>query len=1515
MKKTLRVLRALAVSALSLVAVVPVALYIMLSTTWAQTRLCAAAESELTSLLGTPVEVGEVRIHPFNRLDVRDIRVADDAGRACLSVERLGVRFELYHFIRTGRIVFDYALVDRPTLRLSRATASAPLNVEGILSRLKGDGDNSGARFRFKVATLALRDGSVSYDVEDAPPAQEGRFDASHVEVTGLQLHACLRLISNEAIDIELDRMSLCERSGFELRSLAGVVLRDASGVRVQGVNISLRNSTLAFDGDFSPESRSWHVSTDTTVASMLYLPDMAPFIPATAECYLGLDMHLDAHGDSATAMLERLSLSARDESFSVESEGGAINVGAENEQLWLSRLDVRADMPRLCAHLERISSRRNAALRRAAAAGHVRVHAYGSLSARSEAELSVDAHTAAGSVHAAATAVSPDSFASARMNLKAELKDVEAGLISGQKRLGGINAAISASGHLGRKGFEGVAEISDADIIFNGRRCGGIVGRGVVKNGYAALDLDIDDRAVQVNLSAEAEYASRMRSLTVEGDVSRLDLNWLGVTDAYEGYTLDAVIDVALNGSGVDDVAGRVELSDIDFRGPEGRGVSMNKLLLTRDVATRPAVVELQSDYINGRVTGDFVPSVLRSECVGAAMEVFPAFAQAGHPATDTGCANDFDFEFTIADAEELSRFFNLPVQIIHPIEISGAVACAERAMRVEVDAPYLQQADKIIDNTAVYASLDGTEGVATVYCTTHMPTKKGPMAAVLNVRAADNVVGTVADWTIERKIPLNGTLSFSTALHPGADGRVAADVDFHPGTINFGDDVWTIRPSRVSWSDGVAEVRDFALTAGDQRIAVDGTVSAADEPCLHVDIDRVSLLPIFETLEIDKALLSGTATGVFEGRRLLGADPVLTSERLHVDGIGYNRCTLGDADIRASWNNAAKAVELDADLTGPDGRHSSITGSITPAREELDITFLADRVRVGFMQPFMSAFASRVDGYASGRARLFGTFKYIDLEGDIYADSLALKVDFTNTEYFCSDSVRIRPGVINVDNATIRDINGHTARLDGVVRHVFFKQPSFDFTVSDARDFLSYNVGSKQSPDWYGTIYGNGGAHIYGEPGVVNIDVNMATAAGSTFTFVLSDMMEADDYSFITFRDRTPVEIRDSIVELEQIPAAVLEYQKRMAAQAEDTPSDYNMDFRVDITPAARMILVMDPVGGDEIKAYGSGNIRLTYGSANNDLRMFGTYTLDRGSYNFTLQDIIIKDFTIDEGSSISFHGDPYAAQLDIEAVYAVNANLSDLDESFLQDRDLNRTNVPVHALMKVTGDMRQPDIAFDLRFPTLSSDVYRKVRSIVSTEEMMNRQIIYLLALNRFYTPDYMSTTKGNELFSVASSTISSQLSSMLGKLSDNWTIAPNLRSDRGDFSDVEVDVALSSRLLNNRLLFNGNFGYRDKSLNTNQFVGDFDIEYLLNRRGIWRLKAYNRYNDQNYYLRTAATTQGVGIMFKRDFDSLLSWLKPFRRKKTEEKQPADSIVPQPADSVPVAQPLGDDWLEIK
>ena len=157
------------------------------------------------------------------------------------------------------------------------------------------------------------------------------------------------------------------------------------------------------------------------------------------------------------------------------------------------------------------------------------------------------------------------------------------------------------------------------------------------------------------------------------------------------------------------------------------------------------------------------------------------------------------------------------------------------------------------------------------------------------------------------------------------------------------------------------------------------------------------------------------------------------------------------------------------------------------------------------------------------------------------------------------------------------------------------------------------------------------------------------------------------------------------------------------------------------------------------------------------------------------------------------------------------------------------------------------------------------------------------MYLLALNRFYTPEYMATSSnGGELASVASSTISSQITNILGQISDKWSIAPSFRSDKGDFSDTEVDPALSSRLLNNRLLINGNFGYRDRTTSQTTFVGDFDIEYLLNRSGNLRLKAYNHFNDRNYYLRSSLTTQGIGIIYRRDFDNPFTFLRRKRNR---------------------------------
>lgn len=85
------------------------------------------------------------------------------------------------------------------------------------------------------------------------------------------------------------------------------------------------------------------------------------------------------------------------------------------------------------------------------------------------------------------------------------------------------------------------------------------------------------------------------------------------------------------------------------------------------------------------------------------------------------------------------------------------------------------------------------------------------------------------------------------------------------------------------------------------------------------------------------------------------------------------------------------------------------------------------------------------------------------------------------------------------------------------------------------------------------------------------------------------------------------------------------------------------------------------------------------------------------------------------------------------------------------------------------------------------------------------------------------------------------------------------------------------------------------------NTN-FVGDFEAEWLLTRSGDVRLKAYNETND-HYYTKTNLTTQGVGVMYKKDFNKwneLFFWNKWKLRnrkkrmeRKQEEVQKSDSI----------------------
>lgn len=1525
MKKAWKIFRGIVVVLAVLLVATPISLYVILSSGWAQNDIRRVAVQELSAILGTDVSIGEVEIHPFYHLSIYDISARDDNDRPALKIKEISVAFELFYLLRTGKIVVDFALVNEPDLKLYRQHRDSPLNIAGIINALKSDRPREKqSKYDLRANTVIIRNGILNYDVLDAQK-RDSVFDINHIAVDRVCLNAYIPTISNDEHSVEIERFSFHEKNGFTLEKLECTASLTSHGSSIEGLSLSLPHSTLNFNtvkidnqsiSDIERIFKSQGIEIGISEGSNIYLPDLAAFAPALANLTDDIDISLSGRLSATDAHIESLKAIESDGKYGLSLKASAENINKGTEAtLSVDELKVSANSSGLRDIAGLIKDRRTGSkIDKLLKEGNSLTATLKSKGRISDSKIAANIRYGDNSLKINGGYSSHDSLRTIRFKADGMCEFDDLAMVDPSLSQTSFRTRFKTAGRVAGKSSQGEISLDSARIAYKGYCYSGISLTASAGRQKAEGKLSVDDPMLKLQAECLADYSEAAKSIEATIEVDKAYPDSLHLIKGYPGYMLSGQADGIFEFTDINDISGSLSLRDLSFKDSISATADLEIKKLDIDAVPggdAPGIM-IESDFLNGYVNGRYHATSLYPMLKDLAAKVFPAIDNGEVKTTfksEDYENNNFTFDFKLSECENLCKFAHLPVSIIHPIGIKGHFSGVSQTASLTVDAPYMLHGDKIIESTAVRASIDADEDYASVYATSKMPTKKGPMVVVANLSGASDRIDNRIDWVIERKIPINGSFNFSTELFRDEDdGSLFTNIIFNPGTINFGDDVWTIKPSSIGLADKRIDIDKFAMEAGDKSILIDGTVSDSEDDRLTVDLKNIALLEIFETLEIDKALIGGSATGRFIGSNLLTAEPAINCKRLHVDSISYNRCVLGDADIAAHWDNTKKSFFLDADITGDDGLHSRIYGDIFPAGEALDINFDANHVPVGFLKPFMSAFASEIKGYASGHARLFGTFKYIDMTGDLFADNLKIKIDFTNTWYTATDSIKLQPGLIDINDVTIKDINGNTAKLNGFVRHKFFKEPSFNFKVSDARNFLSYNVDAKLSPDWYGTVYGNGGATISGEPGVVDISVEMSTAPKSIFTFVLSDRLDADEYSFITFKDSRAEAIRDSLSAHDDTPPIVRMLRERLGMQDSDSQSAYNMDLQIDITPDARMVLVMDPVAGDQIKANGSGNLKLTYESLNNDLRMYGTYTLDHGSYNFTLQDIIIKDFTIKEGSSIAFHGDPYSAQLAIQAVYAVNANLSDLDESFLLDKDLNRTNVPVHALLKVTGDMRQPDIDFDLEFPTLTQDTYRKVRSIVSTKEMMNRQIIYLLALNRFYTPDYMaSTTKGNELFSVASSTIASQLSSMLGKLSDDWSIAPNLRSERGDFSDVEVDVALSSRLLNNRLLFNGNFGYRDKTLNTNQFIGDFDIEYLLNPKGSWRLKAYNRYNDQNYYVRTAQTTQGVGIVFKKDFNNFFGFLRPKKKaakaaKPDGTKLKGDSTLRQPTIVIP-------------
>ena len=214
-----------------------------------------------------------------------------------------------------------------------------------------------------------------------------------------------------------------------------------------------------------------------------------------------------------------------------------------------------------------------------------------------------------------------------------------------------------------------------------------------------------------------------------------------------------------------------------------------------------------------------------------------------------------------------------------------------------------------------------------------------------------------------------------------------------------------------------------------------------------------------------------------------------------------------------------------------------------------------------------------------------------------------------------------------------------------------------------------------------------------------------------------------------------------------------------------------------------------------------------------------------------------------------------------------------------------------------MNIGGQPAAPRVDFDLEMPTVNADEQQMVRSIINGQQEMNQQVVYLLAIGRFYNQGANNSGSNDRtdqtslaMQSFLSGTLSSQINTLINQFikNDNWNFGANISTGNEGWHNAEYEGIINGRMLNNRLLINGQFGYRDNATQANpSFIGDFDVQYLLYPNGNLALKVYNQTNDR-YFTKSSLNTQGIGLIMKKDFNGLRDLFSSKKKKKRNGKE---------------------------
>lgn len=984
---------------------------------------------------------------------------------------------------------------------------------------------------------------------------------------------------------------------------------------------------------------------------------------------------------------------------------------------------------------------------------------------------------------------------------------------------------------------------------------------KGKKNEEFTQLLASVKDDLIQLKVDA-IQTNTTTSSLKINSQIRKVDLSGLGISPKSSDVRLAANVTVEFNASRLAHIATK----KFKITNDKGQNDFQDFTIAFESKGEEKYIYQQGSDFFDLSVKGEFENKNLSKLLSQAVQEAFLI------PQKNKTITNQY-FSFDFSVKEKLLQSLYPSLESPDKIVLSGFITSLPKASNFSIDLPYLKYKTYRFEGISLKA-LPNSSDYLTQFAANRI---YGSMLELMDFRLftqenAGRLSINTSGFLGNKSNPFNLTVNY---LEEGSNSVFS----LQNMEVEINGHLWTLPKNRtpqfsLNTSNRSIALGDFEFQSDDQSLALDFDYRSNEEFSFNLKTSNFNLgdaLPPRDKFNFDGIVNTDI-------RFVKGKEEMIADGSLDVDDLAINQVLMGDFTLSLLGSPQFNTYSLNAGLKHEDIDRLLASGNLFVPEQgpNINLDLELNTFDLSFLAPLGKRSITNGKGYLSGDLNLWGELSDLKLAGEGVLDDTSMFFPSINTGYAIAKNtpIRFRDNSIDFVNARLTEPTTSTdAIFNGGFRHANFKAWEMDLRLESDR-FLVYNRSDSQDYLFYGQGFLDGTAHFLGPTKSLTLKVEGSSSEGSTLVIPWRENKGVSDTSFIDF-------IPKGSVLNESVTTKISEFDESFRG--------FEMIFDLDINRNASLEIVVDQSSGSTLSGRGSGNI-LIETNTDGKFNVWGDFITYDGIYNFKNLGLIDKKFAVKQGGTIVWEGDPLEAQMNIEATYQVPGGAN---PALLVDNPNFNRKIPTEVNIQLIGNLIKPDDpVFEITFPNTTGIVASEINYRLADQQRRQLQALSLLSQGIFIS-DVSVSFQGitNNLYEKASDVFSTILGSNEGKLNVGLNYLQGEENPTIDLqTEDRIGLTLSTQI-SDRILINGKIGVPIDGVEETVIVGDVQIDFILNENGTLKAKVFNRENEFRYLGDQLGYTQGMGMSYQVDFNTLQELIKKLKNNAEAENKKSD------------------------